>query len=242
MFGIQRLKQGTVYGLLVAAVVGMVVHPVAQAKWYNPATWFDGKPDPVVTTVVTTTPVAPKKEATNTELATKNGAVLFTEKGKIIIRFYEKEAPITVANFKKLASEDFYDVPGMKFHRVIEDFVVQTGDPSGTGSGGSKKTIPLEVKNRLSHDSIGVVAMARSAAPNSASSQFYITLAKHIQLDGKYAVFGEVISGLDVLPTIKMNDRLYGVDLMNVDTVVVEDRKDYGKTKSSWNPFYKRAD
>jgi cyclophilin family peptidyl-prolyl cis-trans isomerase len=99
----------------------------------------------------------------------------------------------------------------MKFHRVIPGFVIQTGDPTGTGAGGSKETIPLEVKNTLSHDTKGMVAMARGADLHSATSQFYITLAPQRTLDGKYAIFGKVISGLDVLDKIEKGDMLYGV-------------------------------
>ncbi len=131
--------------------------------------------------------------------------------GKIVIELYPDVAPRTVSNFKKLVEEKFYD--GLIFHRVIDDFMIQTGDPTGTGSGGSEKTIKGEFyingfKNTLSHTR-GVVSMARRGTNpetydtmNSASSQFFIVQADSTYLDGKYAAFGKVISGLDVVDAI----------------------------------------
>lgn len=147
-------------------------------------------------------------------------ALLETEKGNIAFELYPEEAPQTVANFVKLVSEGFYNKYNMKFHRVVPGFVVQTGDPTGTGAGGSKQTIPLEAKNKkLSHNAKGIVAMARGFDPNSASSQFYITLTPQPSLDGKYAVFGKVISGISVLDKIEVNDMLYGIRLVDTNTI-----------------------
>lgn len=147
----------------------------------------------------------------------QDGAVIETQRGDIAITLYENDAPKTVANFKALAERGFYN-GNMVFHRVVPGFVVQTGDPTGTGYGGSDKRIALEVKNKLSHDAKGVVAMARGAGPDSATSQFYITLAPQTSLDGKYAIFGRVISGLDVLDKIGQGDRLYGVRLITLSS------------------------
>lgn len=222
-----------VMGLL-ACVASLVIPTDAVAKWYNPRSWFKSKQGNVEQPAKAEPPAA-KTETPAIDQATAefDGATLTTERGKIVIRLYEKEAPITVANFKKLVDDGFYNTSGMVFHRVVDGFVVQTGDPTGTGYGGSGKTIPLEVKNRLSHDSIGVVAMARGPLPNSATSQFYITLAKQKSLDGKYAIFGEVIQGLGVLPTIHKGDRVYGVELSQTKGMAKENRKTYGKEKSS---------
>jgi cyclophilin family peptidyl-prolyl cis-trans isomerase len=107
----------------------------------------------------------------------------------------------------------------MKFHRVVPGFVVQTGDPTGTGAGGSKKTVPLEAKNKLSHNAKGIVAMARGFDPNSGTSQFYITLTPQTSLDGKYTIFGKVISGMSVLDKIEIGDMLYGVRLVESTSV-----------------------
>ncbi|MBK8190121.1 MAG: peptidylprolyl isomerase [Vampirovibrionales bacterium] len=146
-----------------------------------------------------------------------DGAVIETQRGDIAIALYEDAAPKTVANFKALAESGFYN-HNMVFHRVVPGFVAQTGDPTGTGYGGSDKRIALEVNNKLSHDAKGVVAMARGAAPDSATSQFYITLAPQPSLDGKYAIFGRVISGLDALDKIQKGDRLYGVRLITLSS------------------------
>ena len=122
-------------------------------------------------------------------------------KGNITIMLYEEGAPITTANFIKLASTRFYD--GCKFHRCIDGFVAQTGDPNSKdnnpyndGYGGSDQTIPLEINDTLTHID-GAVGMARSQDPNSASSQFYICDGPQHSLDANYAVFGVVVGGLD---------------------------------------------
>jgi cyclophilin family peptidyl-prolyl cis-trans isomerase len=129
-----------------------------------------------------------------------------TEKGTIKFALYEADAPITTANFVKLAQSGFYD--GLTFHRIVPDFVIQGGCPDGNGTGSSDEKIPLEVHPELLHDDAGVVAMARSQSPNSASCQFYITLGAHSHLDGSYAVFGRVTEGLDVVKTIAMGDKM----------------------------------
>lgn len=127
------------------------------------------------------------------------------ENGGIIeIELYEDKAPITVANFKELVKSGFYD--GLIFHRVINGFMIQGGDPTGTGCGGSGKNIKGEfasngVKNDISHER-GVVSMARSQNKNSASSQFFIMHKDGKFLDGEYAAFGKVISGMDVVDEI----------------------------------------
>lgn len=131
-------------------------------------------------------------------------AVIETNKGTIKFKLFENDAPITAKNFIDLANKGFYN--NLKFHRVEPNFVIQGGDPKGDGSGGSEKTIPLEVTPKLKHDSAGVVAMARANDPNSASSQFYITLESTPFLDMKYAVFGKVVEGLDVAKNIRVGD------------------------------------
>jgi cyclophilin family peptidyl-prolyl cis-trans isomerase len=126
-------------------------------------------------------------------------AVLETSKGRIKFELYEDKAPITTANFIKLAESGFYD--GLIFHRVVDNFVIQTGDPKGNGMGGSSETIKLEINKDLTHTD-GAVGMARSSNPNSASSQFYICDGAQHGLDGSYAVFGQVIEGMDVVRAI----------------------------------------
>ena len=124
--------------------------------------------------------------------------------GKIVVELYPDKAPITVENFLSLVNRGFYN--GLIFHRVIENFMIQGGDPEGTGMGGSGKNIKGEfssngVANDLSHDR-GVISMARSQNPNSASSQFFICHAAAKYLDGQYAAFGKVIEGMDVVDEI----------------------------------------
>ena len=130
--------------------------------------------------------------------------------GKITVELYPDIAPITVKNFKKLVSEGFYD--GLIFHRVIENFMIQGGCPDGNGTGGytdangNKVTIKGEfssngVKNTLAHTA-GVISMARSSLPNSASSQFFICHANAPHLNGDYAAFGKVTEGMDVVDAI----------------------------------------
>ena len=103
----------------------------------------------------------------------------------------------------------------MIFHRVVKDFVIQTGDPTGTGTGGSGETIPLEINKKLKHKR-GALAMARKADPDSATSQFYITIKPQPKLDGKYAVFGQVYDGLDVIDKIEQGDKLNYVKIIEV--------------------------
>ena len=128
--------------------------------------------------------------------------------GIIKLKLRADVAPITVANFEKLVGEGFYN--GLIFHRVIAGFMVQGGDPTGTGMGGSPDTIKGEfasngVKNTLSHKR-GTISMARTQIPNSASSQFFICHADATFLDGDYAAFGTVVEGIEVV------DRIAGVD------------------------------
>lgn len=142
--------------------------------------------------------------------------VMETTQGTIKLALYEKDAPITTSNFVELVERKFYD--GLKFHRVEPGFVIQGGDPNGDGSGGSNKRIPLEVSPKLKHDAAGVVAMARTPDPNSATSQFYITLDKAPFLDMNYAVFGRVTEGLDVVKRIRVGDVMKTVRIEPVKT------------------------
>jgi peptidyl-prolyl cis-trans isomerase B (cyclophilin B) len=127
------------------------------------------------------------------------------ENGKEIkIELYPDKAPLTVANFEKLVKEGFYD--GLIFHRVIAGFMIQGGDPLGNGMGGSEENIKGEfrangVENDLKHTR-GVISMARSSNPNSASSQFFIMHEDAPHLDGQYAAFGKVVEGIEVVDEI----------------------------------------
>lgn len=148
-----------------------------------------------------------------------NYVKMVTNKDKVVlIELSEEDAPITVANFQNLVSEKFYD--GLTFHRVIKDFMVQTGDPTATGRGGSEKKITGEFENNGINNEIkhkkGVISMARASGDmNSASSQFFIMVSDdHPYLDGDYAAFGHVIAGYDAIEEISKvktdeNDKPY---------------------------------
>lgn len=144
---------------------------------------------------------------------TNRTVIIETSKGTIKLMLHEDLAPITTANFVELADRNFYD--GLKFHRVEPGFVIQGGCPKGNGTGGSGKQIPLEVTPNLKHGEAGAVAMARSSEPNSASSQFYITLGPTPFLDGNYAVFGRVMDGLDVVKSIRVGDTMTSVRVIS---------------------------
>ncbi|HEV2054875.1 MAG TPA: peptidylprolyl isomerase [Methylomirabilota bacterium] len=155
------------------------------------------------------TPPAPK-EAPKGGTKVKQTATITMEKGGVIaIEFFPEDAPKTVENFVTLAKKGYYD--GVTFHRVEPNFVVQGGDPKGDGTGGPGYTIKDEF-NKQKHVR-GVVAMARTQAPNSAGSQFYFTLAPAHFLDGQYTVFGRVTSGMEVVDKIKVGDKMKSVKI-----------------------------
>jgi len=146
-------------------------------------------------------------------------AVMETDKGIIVFELYDLLTPKTVENFKMLANQGFYN--GLDFHLVQTGFVVQTGDPTGTGVGGSETPpIPLEIHPDLRHNARGIVGMAHvDAEKDSATSQFYITLEPYEDLDDIYAVFGKVLSGLDVLDELRVNDIINVIRVFDADTL-----------------------
>jgi peptidyl-prolyl cis-trans isomerase B (cyclophilin B) len=127
-----------------------------------------------------------------------------TDKGDIVLELAEDDAPNTVANFISLAEKGFYD--GLTFHRVIPDFMIQGGDPTGTGRGGPGYTIADEISPKLKH-ARGVISMA-NAGPNTGGSQFFITHVATPWLDGKHAIFGKVVKGLEVVDAIRQGDKM----------------------------------
>jgi len=150
-------------------------------------------------------------------------AVVETNKGTFKFELLPDVAPGTVQNFVKLAKKGFYD--GTIFHRIIPGFMMQGGDPNGTGTGGPGYTIKAEF-NKSKHTA-GTVAMARSAHPDSAGSQFYVCFAPAPHLDGQYTVFGQVIEGMDVVHEIEKvrtgkNDRPLEDVVMKKVTIVGE--------------------
>ncbi|MCS6843772.1 MAG: peptidylprolyl isomerase [Caldilineales bacterium] len=130
-------------------------------------------------------------------------ATIETNRGNIVVELYPQHAPKTVNNFVFLAREGFYD--GVTFHRVIPDFVIQGGDPTGTGRGGPGYRFEDEVRgNPLKHEA-GVLSMA-NAGPNTNGSQFFITHSPQPHLNGRHTVFGKVVGGMDVVNAIQQGD------------------------------------
>ena len=144
-------------------------------------------------------------------------ARIHTAKGDIVFKFYPHDAKQHTAAFIKLARAGFYD--GLKFHRVIPGFMAQTGDPTGTGAGGSSlPNLPAEFN--ATQFKRGILGMARSEDPDSANSQFFITTADAGFLDGKYTAFGEVVSGMDVVDKIKAGTQENNGAVTNPDKIV----------------------
>ena len=144
-----------------------------------------------------------------------------TVKGDFRIELFEDKAPKTTENFIKLAESEYYN--GLIFHRVITGFMLQAGCPQGTGVGGPGYTIEDEFHPELQHDGPGVLSMA-NAGPNTGGSQFFITLAPTDWLDGRHAVFGKVVEGLEVVSTIGQvptNSQDRPVDEVMIETVTI---------------------
>jgi peptidyl-prolyl cis-trans isomerase B (cyclophilin B) len=137
-------------------------------------------------------------------------ATIKTNKGTIRLQLHADKTPKTVANFEKLVNQGFYN--GLKFHRVIADFMIQTGCPEGTGRGGPGYRFADEFHPSLKHDGPGVLSMA-NAGPNTNGSQLFITHVATPHLNGKHSVFGRVIEGQDVVNAIRQGDRMETVTI-----------------------------
>lgn len=142
---------------------------------------------------------ARSKEAQNLPQDKNRRAVFETTMGEFTVELFEDKAPLTTENFIDLTQKGFYN--GLTFHRVIDKFMIQGGDPNGNGSGGPGYQIKDEFSPDLKHDAAGILSMA-NAGPNTGGSQFFITLDKTPWLDGKHAVFGKVVEGMDVVNAI----------------------------------------
>lgn len=150
-----------------------------------------------------------KKTESTSDSALRHVKITVQDYGDIVLELHPEIAPITVENFIHLAEEGFYD--GLTFHRIMDGFMIQGGDPQGDGYGGSDETIIGEFElnghpNSISHE-VGVISMARSRHNDSASSQFFITVGDATHLDGAYAAFGYVTEGLDVALSIARDAR-----------------------------------
>jgi cyclophilin family peptidyl-prolyl cis-trans isomerase len=152
-------------------------------------------------------------------------ATLVTSKGDVVIKLFAAEAPVTVNSFIFLAKEGWFD--GVGFHRVIPGFVAQTGDPSGTSAGGPGYAFGNELSENLTYDKPGMVGMANAGVPNSNGSQFFITYEALPQLNGGYTVFGEVISGMDVVESLTPRDPSQGGVLADpdiIEKIIIEEK------------------
>jgi peptidyl-prolyl cis-trans isomerase B (cyclophilin B) len=157
-------------------------------------------------------------------------ATIKTNKGTIHLNLFDDDAPLTVANFVNLAQHGFYK--GISFHRVINDFMIQTGCPNGTGTGGPGYQFEDECVEHRRHDKPGVLSMA-NAGPGTNGSQFFITHLETPWLDDKHTVFGEIISGDDqaTVNMIEQNDHIVDIEILG-DTTILTDHSDQ---ISEWN-------
>lgn len=140
-------------------------------------------------------------------------AIIKTEKGDMTVEFYDKDAPNTVANFLKLAKEGFYN--GVTFHRVLPDFVIQGGDPTGTGAGGPGYKIKCELEGENQYHDRGVLSMAH-AGRDTGGSQFFICHSRTntAHLDRNHTCFGKVVVNVDVVDDIRQGDKILSVDII----------------------------
>jgi peptidyl-prolyl cis-trans isomerase B (cyclophilin B) len=154
---------------------------------------------------------------------------LTTSKGAIEAVLYPSKAPVTVANFLNLAKRGYYN--GLTFHRVIPDFMIQGGDPTGTGSGGPGYRFEDECTSDLKHDKPGIFSMA-NAGPGTNGSQFFITHVPTPWLDGKHTVFGSVTKGQEVVNAIAKGDKIEKIEILDSPEELFASKKD---RIDSWN-------
>ena len=149
--------------------------------------------------------------------------IIKTSRGDIEGTLYPSKTPVTVANFLNLAKRGYYD--GITFHRVIPDFMIQGGDPTGTGRGGPGYTFEDECRPDLKHDKPGVFSMANTGKPVSNGSQFFITHVPTPWLDGKHTVFGHVTKGQDVVNGIRQGDKIQQIEILDSPDELLEQQK-----------------
>lgn len=168
--------------------------------------------------------------------AAKLNATIETSKGKIELELTPDQTPVTVANFVNLSEKGFYN--GVAFHRVIPDFMIQGGDPTGTGMGGPGYKFGDEIDPSLRHTGPGVLSMA-NAGPGTNGSQFFITHVATPWLDGKHTVFGKVTSGQDVVDAIRQGDKIEKVTITG-DTKALFENPKVKALLPSWNDALKK--
>ena len=156
-------------------------------------------------------------------------ATMTTSRGDIELDLHEEHAPVTVANFVNLTQRGFYD--GLSFHRVIDNFMIQGGCPSGTGTGGPGYAFEDECTSKLTHDGPGILSMA-NAGPGTNGSQFFITHAETGLLDGKHTVFGRVTEGQRVVNKIQQGDTIDKITIEGDTAALLEAQSEYVE---AWN-------
>lgn len=166
------------------------------------------------------------KTTAKDKIKAKRGVAVFeTSKGNFTVELFDDLVPLTAANFTTLSKKGFYD--GQIFHRVIDGFMIQGGDPKGNGTGGPGYAIKDEFVKELKHDKKGVLSMA-NAGPNTGGSQFFITLVPTPWLDGKHSVFGQVVEGMDVVEAIgkvKTDNRDKPVEDVVIKKITIKEQK-----------------
>jgi peptidyl-prolyl cis-trans isomerase B (cyclophilin B) len=155
--------------------------------------------------------------------------IITTNKGDINIVIFASKVPLTAANFLNLAQHGYYN--GVKFHRVIKNFMIQGGDPTGTGSGGPGYKFEDEIDPTLKHNKAGILSMA-NAGPKTNGSQFFITHLATPHLDGKHAVFGEVTKGQDIVNAIAQGDKIESITISDSTEALFTQMKD---RVAKWN-------
>ena len=155
--------------------------------------------------------------------------IIKTNKGDINIVIFASKVPLTAASFLNLAQHGYYN--GVKFHRVIKNFMIQGGDPTGTGSGGPGYKFEDEIDPTLKHNKAGILSMA-NAGPKTNGSQFFITHLATPHLDGKHAVFGEVTKGQDVVNAIAQGDKIESITISDSTEALFTQMKD---RVAKWN-------
>ncbi|MEM7145197.1 MAG: peptidylprolyl isomerase [Verrucomicrobiota bacterium] len=180
--------------------------------------------------VATVTPLIAQDEASEGGDEVKDiRVVIKTSKGDIEGTLFASKTPMTVANFTNLAKKGYYD--GLKFHRVIPDFMIQGGCPLGTGTGGPGYRFADEIDPTLKHTKPGIFSMA-NAGPGTNGSQFFITHKETPWLDGKHSVFGEVTKGQDIVDSITAGDTINSIEVLDSTDALFADQKD---KLTEWN-------
>ena len=227
-----------------AGLLGLVAGLLLVAGGCTPKPTTPQPMPPVPPAATTPAPAQPEAPAAATITEeekklvdeTKGSVVkISTKKGDILVELFDKDAPITAGSFLLLVEKGFYD--GITFHRVVPNFVIQGGDPTGTGGGGPGFTLPDELKPSLKHER-GSLSMAKTAAPNTGGSQFFIVTGPASHLDMKHSVFGKVLAGMDVVDQIVVGDKMVTVTMVkeSPDAAAAKASAEKARVKKSSGP------